>query len=402
MKKRMDSKRRTLRKGESQYKDGRYAFRMMVDGKTTVLVAKTLPELREKEEALFDKIENGIDLENQDQTLNQLADKYLEAKKKTVQKTTMNTMVNMYDRYVRNEIGPKKLSIIKRSNVKDFYLSLISGEKPISISTLARLDTILKPMFETAVNDDIIMKNPAKGVMTEIKNEASYVPTKKAALTEDEQDIFVNHLMSSKKHAMIKNMIIVLLGTGCRIGEVIGLRWDDVDFNKNMININHAVGYIKEDGKYIQYIKDPKSYAGKRSIPMLSEVRKALLNEKKKQKDLGLVSPLIDDYTNFVFVSLKGRIYTRDNICIQIKQLVKEYNKDHPDDELPVFTTHQLRHTFATRLCRNSDDLKAIQTILGHKDISTTMNTYADATKEGIDDSMNALEGIMFKNKKNN
>ena len=257
-------------------------------------------------------------------------------------------------------------------------------------------------MFETAVNDDIIMKNPAKGVMTEIKNEASYVPTRKAALTEDEQDIFVNHLMSSKKHAMIKNMIIVLLGTGCRIGEVIGLRWDDVDFNKNMININHAVGYIKEDGKYIQYVKDPKSYAGKRSIPMLSEVRKALLNEKQKQKDLGLVSPLIDDYTNFVFVSLKGRIYTRDNICIQIKQLVKEYNKDHPDNELPVFTTHQLRHTFATRLCRNSDDLKAIQTILGHKDISTTMNTYADATKEGIDDSMNALEGIMFKNKKNN
>ena len=91
-------------------------------------------------------------------------------------------------------------------------------------------------------------------------------------------------------------MIIVLLETGCRIGEVIGLRWDDVDFDSNVININHAVGYTKEDGKYFQYIKDPKFYAGKRSIPM---------------------------------------------------------------------------------------------------------NTYADATKEGIGDSMNALEGVMFKNKKN-
>ena len=78
MKKRMDSKRRTLRKGESQYKDGRYAFRMMVDGKTTVLVARTLEALREKEEALFVKIENDIDLDSQKVTLNQLADKYLD------------------------------------------------------------------------------------------------------------------------------------------------------------------------------------------------------------------------------------------------------------------------------------------------------------------------------------
>ena len=309
----------------------------------------------------------------------------------------MNTMENMYDKHVRNNIGCKKISEIKRSNVKDFYLNLISGDKHISIVTLTRLDTIIKPMFESAVNDDITMKNPAKGVMTEIKNEASFVPEKKPALTEDEQEIFVNHLMTTKNHTMIRNMIIVLLGTGCRIGEVIGLRWDDVDFESNMINVNHAVGYTKEDGKYFQYIKDPKSYAGKRSVPMLSEVRRALLNEKQKQEELGIVSPILDDYTNFVFVSLKGRIYTRDNICIQIKQMVKEYNKDHPDNELPMFTTHQLRHTFATRLCRSSDDLKAIQTILGHADISTTMNTYADATKEGISDSMKVLEGVMFK-----
>ena len=397
MNKRLDNKRRVLKKGESQYKDGRYAFRMMIDGKTRIIVARTLTELRKKEKELFDKMEEGIDLDKQDVTLNALADKYIAAKSKTVQKTTLQTMTFMYDRYVRDNIGTKKVAELKRSHVKDFYLSLISGNKGISISTLSRLNTIVKPILEMAVNDDIIVKNPAKDVMSEIKNESGYVPNKKPALTEEQQDAFLKYVKSSKKHAMIKNLIIFLLGTGCRIGEAVAIRWDDIDFDSNMIYVNHAVAYIKEDGKYKQFIKDPKSYAGNRVIPMLSDVRDALLREKYRQEDLGIVSPTIDGYTNFVFVSLRGTIYTRDNICLQIKQIVNEYNEEHEDNKLPVFTTHQLRHTFATRLCRGSDDLKAIQSILGHADISTTMNIYADATSEGIIESMESLEGKIFK-----
>ncbi|SEQ71914.1 Site-specific recombinase XerD [Lachnospiraceae bacterium NE2001] len=397
MNKRLDNKRRVLKKGESQYKDGRYAFRMMIDGKTRIIVARTLTELRKKEKELFDKMEEGIDLDKQDVTLNALADKYIAAKAKTVQKTTLQTMTFMYDRYVRDNIGTKKVSELKRSHVKDFYLTLISGSKGISISTLSRLNTIVKPILEMAINDDIIVKNPAKDVMSEIKNEAGYVPNKKPALTEEQQDAFLKYVKSSKKHAMIKNLIIFLLGTGCRIGEAVAIRWDDIDFDSNMIYINHAVAYIKEDGKYKQFIKDPKSYAGNRKIPMLSDVRDALLGEKYRQEDLGIVSPTIDGYTNFAFVSLRGTIYTRDNICLQIKQIVSEYNEEHENNKLPVFTTHQLRHTFATRLCRGSDDLKAIQSILGHADISTTMNIYADATSEGVIESMESLEGKIFK-----
>ena len=140
--------------------------------------------------------------------------------------------------------------------------------------------------------------------------------------------------------------------------------------------------------------------AGDRDIPMLSEVKKALLDQKWRQEVLDVRQPVVDGYTGFVFLSERDRVYTRENISAQVKQIIREYNENTDGYKLPEFSTHQLRHTFATRLCRNTSDLKSIQKILGHKDISTTMNIYADATDDGVAESMQALEGVMFR--KNN
>ena len=400
MAKRVDSKRRKLKKGEFVRNDGMYVFRTVTDGKRYTVYASTLDELREKEDKLLSDIDKGLDVEKQKLTLNDIADEYIEKKSKTVQPTTLFTTKTYYDRYVRDDFGKKCISEIKRSSVKDFYLGLITGSNKISISSLQRLDTIVKPMFDTAVYDDIIVKNPVKGVYAEIKSESREVPKKVTALTEEEQDEFVEYVLSMKKHSHVRYLIIFLLGTGCRVGEALALQWEDVDFNKNCIHIRHSVAYIPVNGKYTHLMKSTKSAAGDRTIPMLSEVRKALSDQKELQKMIGGKQPALSGYSNFVFLSMKNTIMTRDNVLEQIKQIIKEHNDEYPDFELPVISTHQLRHTFATRLCRNSDDLKAIQEILGHKDISTTLNTYADATKEGVEDSMNALEGVMFKRRK--
>ena len=396
MEKRMDSRKRILRKGESQRKDGTYMFRITKDKKRHTIYAPTLKELRLKEEEYFDNISKGLNVDKQKIMLNDLAKVYLENKKKTVQQTTFYTMTITYNSYIRDKIGNVRLKDIKRSMIKGFYLDLLSGEKHLSVSTLARIDCILLPMLEMAVYDDIILKNPARGVIGEIKRECGERPTKVCALNEDEQIAFINYAMNSAKHQNIKNLLIFLLGTGCRVGEALGIRWEDLDFKNNIISINHSVAYIKIDGHYKQIIKHPKSFAGNRKIPMLSDVRKALLAEKEKLLALGIAQPVVDGYSNFVFVSERGKLHTRENVATQIKQIVREYNQEHPDNPISEFTTHQLRHTFATQLCKNSDDLKAIQSILGHADISTTLNVYADATQDGINKSMEALEGVMF------
>ncbi len=396
MEKRMDSRKRILRKGESQRKDGTYMFRITKDKKRHTIYAPTLKELRLKEEEYFDNISKGLNVDKQKIMLNDLAKVYLENKKKTVQQTTFYTMTITYNSYIRDKIGNIRLKDIKRSMIKGFYLDLLSGEKHLSVSTLARIDCILLPMLEMAVYDDIILKNPARGVIGEIKRECGERPTKVCALNEDEQIAFINYAMKSAKHQNIKNLLIFLLGTGCRVGEALGIRWEDLDFKNNIISINHSVAYIKIDSHYKQIIKRPKSFAGNRKIPMLSDVRKALLDEKEKQLALGMTQLVVDGYSNFVFVSERGKLHTRENVATQIKQIVREYNQEHPDNPISEFTTHQLRHTFATQLCKNSDDLKAIQSILGHADISTTLNVYADATQDGINKSLEALEGVMF------
>ena len=132
---RLDSKRRRLKKGEYERKDGRYSFRVMIEGKRHILTANSLSELRDKEDEFYENLESGIDIDKSKITINDIADKYLSDKKRTVQITTYHTMLAIYDRYARNSIGKKRLLDLKRSHVKDFYLDLISGNKKISIST---------------------------------------------------------------------------------------------------------------------------------------------------------------------------------------------------------------------------------------------------------------------------
>lgn len=393
---RKDSNRKALHKGESQRKDGLYIYRVMIDGKNIKLSASTLEELRKKEDELNKKMDAGIDMDQQRTTLNELADRYLENKSKSVQETTFQTMTVYYDRHIRNGLGKKRLADLKRSTIKEFYLGLISGKNPLSIATVARLNSILKPMFDFAVRDDVIMKNPADGVIGEIKNETKSKQKKVPSLTDESQKEFIRYVKNMDNHKFVRNMIIVLIGTGTRIGEIIGLRWEDIDFKKNVIDINHAIGYIKRDGKYTHIAKGPKSMAGNRKIPMLSEVRNALLEQKALMEIMNFEQPVVDGYTDFVFLSERGNIVTRENVRAQIKQIIDEHNELYTDSKLPQFTTHQLRHTFATLLCKNTNDLKAAQKILGHSDISMTMNVYVDATDDGVKRTMESLEGVMF------
>ena len=289
-----DSKKRKLLKGEFQRENGMYVFRIVVGGKRRSLYSMSLPELRKKERELMNSVERGIDIDLKNTTLNDLAEEYIRDKKKTVQITTYQTMEFMYRRYIKDTLGKQVLGKIKRSTVKQHYLNLISGDHKISISTLARIDCIVKPLFERAVNDDI-------------------------------------------------------------------------DFDKNIISINHAAAYVKLDGHYRHIIKRTKSVAGDRDIPMLSEVKKALLDQKWRQEVLDVRQPVVDGYTGFVFLSERDRVYTRENISAQVKQIIREYNENTDGYKLPEFSTHQLRHTFATRLCRNTSDLKSIQRYLAIK-----------------------------------
>ena len=178
-----------------------------------------------------------------------------------------------------------------------------------------------------------------------------------------------------------------------RVGEITGLRWQDVDFEKGSINVNHTLVYYNhrdERGTYFG-INTPKTKAGCREIPMISGVKEAFELEREYQRELGIESKSrIDGYENFVFVNQYGNVQHHGTLNRAIKRVIRDCNDRvllENDLEtkpvlLPDFSCHNLRHTFATRLCESGINIKVIQSVLGHVDISTTMDIYVDVMSE--------------------
>ena len=392
---RKDKAGRLLKTGERQRKDGRYEFRTYVEGKRKVVYGNTLGELRENKSKLLRQIEMGINIEKQRMLVNDIADAYLSMKKKTIQASTFCTMKYTYDLYVREEFGMKPIASVRHSTVKAFYLSLLK-DKNLSISTVSRVDEILTPAFESAVSDEIIMRNPARGVRGEIKRETHAKPRKPNVPTPDEQKRFLDFAVSSPFYSdTIKHLLVVICGTGMRAGEVTALAWDCVDFQNNVIHVRRALAYIRYQGVPAKMVvKEPKSESGIRDIPMIGAVREALSQEYEYQKKAKIEQAEIDGISNFCFLSNRRKPFTRENVWAQIRKIIRDYNAqiENEEDKLSDFSTHALRHTFATVLCSSTSDLKAVQEIMGHSDISMTMNIYAESTDEAKRSTMDAFE----------
>ncbi len=136
-------------------------------------------------------------------------------------------------------------------------------------------------------------------------------------------------------------------------------------------------------------IHTPKTKAGVRKVPMLEGVREAFLEEKLNQMKAGIrCTAIIDGYTGFIFVNRFGHTQHQGTLNKALRRIIRDCNdaalseKREKNVLLPPFSCHTLRHTFATRMCEKGVNIKVIQDVLGHADVSTTLNIYADATKE--------------------
>lgn len=415
--KRTDSKGRILKDGESQRQDGLYRYRYLdangvrrdtysrrlVPTDKLPLRCKRGIGLREKEREIIRDLEDGIKatVENS-ATLNDLFKLYMSGKQELKQSTRYNYLY-MYKNYVQDYIGEQKISKIKYSDIKAFYNSLIQ-ERKFKPNSMEIIYTVLHPVFTLAVRDGYIRNNPTEGAMAEIKKSHNWEKPKRIALTIAEQQAFINFISSSAEYTHWLPIITVFLGTGCRVGEIIGLRWEDCDFEDMSISINHNLIYRQRelDGKMEYHITTPKTRSGIRTIPMMRAVKAAFQTEYNRQVELGFNQIEIDGYSGFIFTNNVGNVCSPHTINGAIERIYKAYNnaeaelakREERDPALiRHFTVHNLRHTFCTRFCENETNLKVIQEIMGHADIETTMNIYAEATEQKKKESFANLEG---------
>lgn len=261
---------------------------------------------------------------------------------------------------------------------------------------------MLHPTFQLAVRDEIIRNNPTDGVMKEISRESSKNRGIRHALTVEQQRAFMEYIANHPIYYHWWPMFTVLLGTGCRIGEALGLRWQDLDYDKRTININHSLSYYQkpESNKSVLRISKPKTEAGIRTIPMLDIVKDAFEMLYEEQLENGFNETEIDGMSGFIFCNRFGMVPNPQTVNHTIKRIANSYNADEVVRAkkerrnpiiLPNFSCHHLRHTFCTRLCENETNLKVIQSIMGHRNIETTMDIYAEATEEKKQESFENL-----------
>lgn len=403
---RKDERGRALRKGEVQRaSDKRYMYTYTDPmGRRKFIYAQDLTALREKEKQLLKDQLDGLDLYVAGKaTVNTTFDRYMSTKY-DLRDTTRSNYIYIYDRFIRDTFGRKKIAEVKYSDVLQFYYHLLNVDG-LALGTLDSVHTLLHPTFQLAVRDEIIRKNPSDGVMKEVSKKGGKDRGVRHALTVEQQRAFMDYIANHPVYYHWWPLFAVLLGTGGRIGEVVGLRWEDVDFERRLISINHSIVYypVGESRKSTLRVSKPKTEAGIRTIPMLDVVYEALQMEHDEQEENGFNETEIDGMKGFIFINRFGSVPNPQAVNRAIKRISSSYNAEEVINAkkerrkpliLPEFSCHHLRHTFCTRLCEHETNLKVIQAIMGHRNIETTMDIYAEATDRKKQESFDNLSKL--------
>lgn len=391
--KRKDKDRIVLRTGEGQRPNGTYEYRWTdKTGKRRRVYAKTLEELREKEKDIERDKSDGIKAEARYVTVNELFDLWKQIKRGLKDNTFQNYQY-MYNTFVRPEFGKKRISTLKKTDVKRFY-NYLADERGLQASTIDSIHTVLHQVLDMAVDDSYIRNNPSNNVLKELKQSHVFKTEKRKALTRPQQDLLLDFLQRNHTYNHWYPIFAVMLGTGLRVGEATGLRWCDIDLDNGMVDVNHTLVYychrneVEKNGCYFN-VNTPKTETSTRQVPMMDFVKEAFLKEKEYQENLGVeCKAIVDGYTDFVFVNRFGNVQHQGTLNKAIRRIIRDCNDEvlmkGEDDPvlLPHFSCHTLRHTFTTRMCEAGVNVKVIQDTLGHADIATTLNIYADVTKE--------------------
>lgn len=406
---RKDNKNRVLKEGEYQRSSGTYEFKWRDKrGGRHSISATTLEKLREKELDVLRDVLDGVRADKNNLTINDLYNSWIQLKRGLKDNTFANYKY-MYTMFVEPDFGKNRLVDLKRSDVRGFY-NYLADERNVQVNTIDSIHTVLHQVLELGVEDDYLRYNPSDNALKELKKARNFQTEKRRALTVQEQELFEKFLGRQGRYHRWYPIFTIMLWTGMRVGEITGLRWCDIDLEEEIINVNHTLVYYstRTEAGQIFAINTTKTKAGERTIPMLPIVKEAFLMEKKYQEECGIKSvAVVDGYRDFIFVNRFGNVQYQGTLNKALRRIIRDCNfevldKEHEEDVviLPKFSNHSLRHTFTTRMCEAGVNIKAMQEILGHADAETTMDIYAEATKDLKKSELINFEDYFAKQKK--
>ncbi len=372
-----------MHNGESQRQDGRYAYKYKdINGETKFVYSWRLDKndrapagkprdlsLREKERQIQQDLFNQIVPNGGNLTVLELVEKYLSLKVNVRHNTQAN--YNFVVGILKKEaFGSLRIDKVKLSDAKAWLIKLQKDGR--GYSTIHSVRGVVRPAFEMAVQDDLIRKNPfGFELATVVVNDS----VTREAITRAQERAFLKFIQEDNCYRKYYDGIYILFNTGLRISEFCGLTISDIDFQNKRIRVDHQL-QRKRDMEYI--IEDTKTKSGERYVPMSQQVvecfRRVIANRKPPKQE-----PIIDGYTGFLFLDKNGMPMVALHWEHYFKHILNKYNSIYKV-QLPKITPHVCRHTFCSNMAKSGMSPKTLQYIMGHSDISVTLNTYTHLT----------------------
>jgi len=352
------------------------------------LYGNTVKELEEKIKGIIYELDHGV-LNNKECFENFFKTWLFEVNFVNKKPSTKERYEGLYRKYIKDSyISDINIKDITQIDIQKYYNNLL--KKGISVSTIKQLNKIIAPSLRYAYNNNLIIKDFTKGIILPVEKEENKIKSldKINPFTLKEQQIFIKAI---KGHEY-EMLFLTAINTGMRQGELLALTWNDVDLINNTISVNKTAKYIApvdEDGrgKGEMTVQTPKTMSSIRTIPIPAFLKDKLKQYKIEQSKNRLKLANIYNNKSLVFCNKEGK-------HLDSSRIRKVYKKILIDNDLKVRKFHDLRHTFATRLFELGESPKKVQTILGHSNISTTLDIYThvlEDTKESISSKLNDL-----------
>lgn len=388
---RRDSKHRVLRRGESIRADGKYQFKYHVGGKPHFVYSwrleptdplpvakKPCLSLRELEKQIGYDLDNRLDPLGKNITVLELVERYLKTKVGMRPNTLAN--YNFVKNILKDEaFGQQKISKVKTSDAKLFLIKM-QQEDGRGHSTIKTVRGVLRPAFQMAVDDDILMKNPFQFELAGVVVNDSVT---REAITKDQMRKFLRFVHDDVVYCKYYEVVYILFHTGMRISEFCGLTLKDIDLKNKTVNIDHQ---LQRTSKREYVIEPTKTNAGTRVIPITDEVAdmfRSIIEDRPNYK----VEKVVAGYSGFLFLDKDHMPLVAMHWEHRFNSMVHRYNEIYKV-QMPNITPHVCRHTYCSNQAKAGMNPKTLQYLMGHSDITVTLNVY---TYVGLEDAENEL-----------
>lgn len=337
-------------------KDGTYMVQISVGGKRQTKYFKTKKEANDWRLETINKVRRGIFFEGSKVALSEYLEHWLKGKETNIRFTTYIQYRQVIRCHINPFLGRIKLIDLRPEMIEVFYHK--KQEMGVGNRTIQMIHSVLRCALNKAVKEELIYRNPCVVV------DRPKVKKKEMKVLDEYQ---VRQLFIAARGTRLEVLVQIAVTTGLREGEILGLKWSDIDWQNKQLHIQRQIQRIPQEGLIFS---EPKSATGRRLITLGSNIIEALKAHVNKQYFDRKIAGVNWKEMDLIFPSSKGTPMDPRNLIRLYKKLLVEAN-------LPDIRFHDLRHTSASLMLKQGVSAKVVQERLGHSDIALTLNTYS-------------------------